>query len=262
MGATVVLACRSRERGEEALRYIRRRTGNDDVELLTVDLLRQGSVRDFAETLTATFPRVHVLVNNAGIFAGRRRLAEDGIESTFAVNHLSHFLLTNLLLDSLRRSAPSRIVNVSSEASRSGTIDFANLNGERRWSAWRAYAQSKLANVLFTVELARRLDGTGVTANSVHPGGVRTNLGRPGAGWVRVGMWLARPFLLSPAQGADTVLYLASSPEVESIGGKYYIRRRPAEPHPSAHDTSIARRLWEVSESLAGLRPSAGSTPS
>lgn len=254
--ATVVLACRSPERGEAARQEIEADSGNRKLAVMELDLARQPSVRAFVAAFTARYPRLHVLVNNAGVFAAKRVLTVEGLESTFAVNHVSHFLLTNLLLPTLRASAPSRIVNVSSEANQAGTIDFADLT-LARWSGFRAYTQSKLANVLFTVELARRLRGTGVTANAVHPGGVRTNWSK-GSGAMRFGMLLAWPFLIPPEKGADTVVYLASSREVEGISGKYFIRRKTAEPNPVANDAALAQRLWEVSESLAGLRTDAG----
>ena len=249
LGATVVLACRSRERGEAARREIHSETDNPNLSVMELDLASQASVRSFAKAFAAAHPQLHVLVNNAGIYAARRRLTVDGIESTFAVNYLSHFLLTNLLLEALRRSAPSRIVSVSSEANQMGTIEFDDLGRARRWSGLRAYAQSKLAQVLFTFELSPRLRGTGVTANCVHPGGVRTNWAR-GGGLMRVGYWLAWPFLLSPAAGADTVLYAASSPDVNGVSGEYFIKRKPADPNPIARDPDVARRLWDISESL------------
>ncbi len=254
MGATVVLACRSRERGAAARAEIHAATGNSNLRVMELDLARQASVRAFAKALVETHRDVHVLVNNAGIYTAKRRLTADGIESTFAVDYLSHFLLTKLLLDALKASAPSRIVNVTSEASQMGRMDFDDLNGERRWSGMRAYAQSKLAQVLFTKELARRLAGTQVTANCVHPGGVPTKWSR-GGGLMRMGYWLAWPFLLTLAEGADTVVYVASSPDVEEVTGTYLIKRRPATPNPVASDEGTARRPWEVSEALILPRP-------
>ncbi len=198
-------------------------------------------------------------MNNAGIYTAKRRITEDGLESTFATNHVGHFLLTNLLLDRLKASAPSRIVNVSSQASRMGRMRFDDLNMSR-WSGWRAYAQSKLANILFTKELARRLEGTGVTANALHPGTVRSNFALDEGGAMRIGVLLARPFLISPAQGADTVVYLAASPEVDGVSGEYFYKRRPIRPNPRADDPATAKRLWGVSETLSGL--AAGESPS
>lgn len=253
LGATVVLACRNRERGEAARREIVEETGNSGLAVMDLDLQRHASVRAFAREFTAKYGRLHVLVNNAGIYTARRALTEDGIETTFAVNHVSHFLLTELLLPLLRANAPSRIVNVASEASQLGRIYLDDVNLSHRWSGFRAYCQSKLANILFAAELARRLPST-VTANSLHPGGVRTNLARGGGGWFSLGFRLAWPFLISAAKGADTVIWLASSPDVEGVSGQYFEKRRPIGPNPIARDAVVARRLWDVSESLAGLR--------
>jgi NAD(P)-dependent dehydrogenase (short-subunit alcohol dehydrogenase family) len=253
IGATVVLACRDRQRGEAARREIAADTGSDALAVMDLDLRSQASVRAFAEQFAANHQRLHVLVNNAGLFTARRTLTVNGVETTFAVNHLSPFLLTRKLLPLLKVSAPSRIVNVASEANQLGRIHLDDLNLERRWSGFRAYCQSKLANILFAAELARRLPPN-VTANALHPGGVRTNLARRGGGWFGVGFRLAWPFLISAAKGADTVVWLASSPKVESVSGRYFEKRRPIEPNPIARDLTVARRLWEISESLTGLR--------
>ena len=251
-GATVVLACRSVEAGEAAKSEIAAGTGSPNLEVMRLDLASHASVRAFAAEYAARHLHLHVLVNNAGIYTATRRLTEDGVESTFAANHLGHFLLTNLLLDKLKASAPARIVNVASEASRWGAIHFDDLNLERRWSGFQAYNQSKLANVLFTAELARRLAGTGVTANAVHPGGVRTNWARHGAGAMGVAVRLFSPFMIPALKGADTVAWLASSPEVDGASGGYYHKRKRIEPNPVANDPQVARRLWEVSARLAG----------
>lgn len=256
LGATVILACRSLERGEIARREIEGDTANPNLALMELDLERQRSVREFTRAFGERHRRLHVLVNNAGIFTARRRLTEDGIESTFAVNHLSPFLLTNLLIPLLASSGPSRIVIVASEASQLGRIHFEDLGLARRWSGLRAYCQSKLANILFAAELARRLPQT-VAANALHPGGVRTNLARRGGGWLGIGFRLAWPVLISAARGADTVIWLASSPEVDGVSGYYFERRVPIAPNPIAADPSAALRLWEVSESLTGLRTNA-----
>jgi len=253
VGATVVLACRNRERGEAVRREIAAETGSPALAVMDLDLQSQASVRAFAREFTAKYGRLHVLVNNAGIFTAKRTLTEDGVETTFAVNHLSHFLLTNLLLPLLRQNPPSRIVNVASEASQMGRIAFDDLNLARRWSGFRAYCQSKLANILFAAELARRLPAD-VTANALHPGGVRTNLARGEGGWFGVGFRLAWPFMISAAKGADTVIWLASSRDVDGVTGRYFERRRPIAPNPVARDASVARRLWNLSESLTRLR--------
>jgi NAD(P)-dependent dehydrogenase (short-subunit alcohol dehydrogenase family) len=177
-------------------------------------------------------------------------LTVDGYETTFAVNHLGYFLLTELLLDELKASAPSRIVNVASDAARSGHINFDDLQGERRYSAWRAYSQSKLANILFTFELARRLQGTGVTVNAVHPGSVATNFGRSGGRLFSLGVRLVGPFMRTPQKGAETVIYLASSPAVEGVTGKYFVDCKERQAPRQAYDETVARRLWDVSTEL------------
>ena len=262
LGATVILAVRNVSRGEAVAREIAQGTGNRELSVEAVDLARLASVRGFVADFTARHANLHVLVNNAGIYTARRVLTEDGVESTFASNHLGHFLLTNLLLDALRAGAPSRIVNVSSEAHQMGKIRFDDLTLERNWSGMAAYCQSKLANVLFTAELAQRLAGQGVIANAVHPGAVRTNWGRHGAGAMGVGVRLAAPFLISAAKGADTVVWLASAAEADSVSGKYFYKRKPMEPNPLAGDPEVARRLWAVSERLVGLRASVRAIPS
>ena len=252
-GAAVVLACRRVAAGDAAKDEIAARTGNPDLEVLRLDLESHESVRAFVAEFAATHLRLHVLVNNAGIYTAKRRLTPNGVESTFASNHLGHFLLTNLLLDKLKASAPARIVNVASEASRWGTVHFDDLTLGRRWSGFQAYNQSKLANILFTAELARRLAGTGVSANAVHPGGVRTNWARHGAGAMGVAVRLFSPFMVPAAKGADTVAWLASSPEVDGASGGYYQRRTRIDPNPIAGDAEVARRLWDVSARLAGI---------
>lgn len=249
-GAQVVLVCRDRGRGEAARREIVAATGNKGVELLIADLSSQRQVRELAAEFLSRYERLDLLINNAAVLPRRRQVTADGLEQQFAVNHLAPFLLTNLLLDILRRSAPSRVVTVSSEAHREGRIDFADLQGERSYRRLRAYRQSKLANILFTRELSRRLQGSGVTANSVHPGVVATKL--LFSGWRSAG--LVRPFLRSPEGGARPVSYLALSPEVAGISGRYFVDRRPVEPSSRAQDPETAKRLWEVSEELT--RPS------
>src|SRR6266498_2341801 len=226
MGATTLLVARDAERGERARRQIAATTGNQSLHVLLADLAAQAQVRRLAEQVRDHADRLHVLVNNAGLVQYHRRVTEDGLEWTFAVNHLAPFLLTNLLLDLLRAGAPSRVITVTSGAQSLGRIDFDDLQGERRYRGQRAYNQSKLANVMFTYELARRLEGTGVTATCVHPGVVRTNFGADGPLPVRLLIPLGRRFMRSPEQGADTVVWLASSPDVEGVSGRYFTRRR------------------------------------
>lgn len=252
-GATVALVCRTRDRGEAALAEIRRRAGHDAVSLFVADLSSQRAIRAVATELQAALPRIDVLVNNAGLALRDRLLTEDGFENTFAVNHLAYFLLTRLLQPTLLASAPARVVNVSSEAHRWGSIHFDDLMGEAAYDGWKAYAQSKLANVLFTYELARRLDGTGVTANCLHPGLVGTAFASRGPALIRILSRLARPLLRSPANGAATSVYLASAPDVARVTGQYFAGRRARRSSQASYDRALAARLWGVSERLVGF---------
>jgi retinol dehydrogenase-14 len=255
LGADLVLVARDPARGQATVAEIQAATGNPRVEVLLADLSSQASVRRAAEELRRGHDRLHVLVNNAGGYWATRHVTVDGLELTFALNHLAYFLLTNLLLDLLRASAPARIVNVTSGAQATGRIHFDDLQFERRYRGQAAYNQSKLANVLFTYELARRLEGSGVTVNCVHPGVVRTNFGRDDMGPVmRLLTPLARPFMRTPEQGADTPVWLASSSGVEGVTGRYYARRQARRSSGRSYDPELARRLWRVSEELAGLR--------
>ncbi|MFV9506563.1 MAG: SDR family oxidoreductase [Oscillochloridaceae bacterium umkhey_bin13] len=253
MGATVVLMARSRERGEATQAAIRAQTGNDAVDLILVDLADLAAVRSAAEAFQARYDRLDVLVNNAGLYVDKRTLSADGLELTFAVNHLAPFLLTHLLLDSLRAAAPARVVTVSSGAHMAGRGRFEDVRAERGYNGFATYAESKLANVLFTYELARRLDNTGITANCLHPGAVRTGFASETGGIFGSLFSLARPFMLSPEQGAETSIYLASSAEVEGISGKYFVKRRPQTSSMVSYDRAVQRNLWEVSEQLCGI---------
>ena len=248
-GARVAIVGRTRDKGERALSEIRQRSGGD-VVLFVADLGSQRAVRALAARLTAALPRVDVLVNNAGLILDQRVLTEDGLETTFAVNHIGYFLLSRLLEPKLCASAPARIVNIASGAHRRATIRFDDLVGARAYDGWRAYAQSKLANIVFTYELARRLAGTGVTANCLHPGAVATNFANAGPALIRLAVRIGRPFLKSPARGAATAIYLASSPEVEGVSGKYFVNRREARSSDESYDPEVAARLWKVSEEL------------
>jgi len=260
-GAAVVITARDRGRGEAAAADIRRRSGSDRVDLAVFDLASLASVRQGAADLLARCPRLDVLVNNAGLILTDRQETVDGYEATFAINHLGPFLLTALLLDRLGQSAPSRVVTVASTAHQSARkgLDFDDLQSRSRYSGMRAYGASKLANILFTTELARRLDGTGVTANCLHPGTVATGYARDGdtRGVVAFGVKVIRPFILTAEKGAVTSVYLASSPAVEGVTGRYFIKCRARDPSKAARDELAARRLWEVSEQLVGLSPSA-----
>jgi NAD(P)-dependent dehydrogenase (short-subunit alcohol dehydrogenase family) len=252
-GWRVLMVARDRERGEDARAEVSRSTGSSTVELVICDLASQRQVRELASTVLDRCDRLDVLVNNAGLVLGKRMLTEDGFETTFAVNHLAPFLLTNLLLERLKASTPARIVTVASDAHRGATIDFDDPGGRRGYSPWRAYSQSKLANILFTRELARRIRGSGVSANCLHPGVVRTGFGRQGPVSVRVGVRIIGLLLLSPKKGADTALWLATSPDVEGANGGYYEKRRLANPSRAARDSEAAKRLWRLSQELTGL---------
>ncbi len=253
-GARLILVGRSPERCEETLSLLRSRTGRDDALMLRADLSSLKEVRRLADEVLANADRLHVLVNNAGVTLLQRQLTEDGLEATFATNHLAYFLLTGLLLPRLRESVPARIVNVASDAHRFGRIDLSDLQNERGYRAMRVYGQSKTANILFTQELARRLTGSGVTANALHPGGIRSNLGRSEGAALELLRKLVGLFLKSPEEGARTSLYLACSPEVEGVTGRYFAKCRERTPAAHARDPELARRLWERSEELTGFR--------
>lgn len=248
-GAELVLLCRDRGKGGETAAAARA-AGAGAVDLLLADLGRQAEVRRAAAEFLASGRPLHVLINNAGVVNLQRTLTPDGIEATFAVNHLAYFLLTTLLLDRLRASAPARIVNVASEAHKLGTLDFADLQNERRYRVMNVYGQSKLANILFTAELARRLEGSGVTANSLHPGAVATGLGTNNGVWARGFIRLLRPFFRTPDDGAATSIYLATSPAVAGVSGRYFANCREKRPAAPARDPAAARRLWEISEEM------------
>src|SRR5579875_3448906 len=249
LGASVVLVCRDRSRGDAALAEVRGAAADGEPAL---DLASLAQVRDLAARL-AGLPRIDVLVNNAGLVLGTRQVTADGLEHTFALNHLAPFLLTSLLRPRLVASAPARVVTVASTAHRGARLDLADLQLERRYLPMLAYANSKLANILFTRELARRLAGTGVTANCLHPGTVRTNFGRTGSPALRLGLAIAGPFLRSAESGARTLVYLASSTEVAGRSGGYYVSCRPRTPSRAARDDDLARRLWRLSAELTGL---------
>jgi NAD(P)-dependent dehydrogenase (short-subunit alcohol dehydrogenase family) len=254
LGANVVLVGRSRARCEAAADDVRQVAGESHVDWLVADLSSRSEVRTLAARVHEGYPRLDVLVNNAGGMFQPRRESADGIEMTWALNHLAYFALTVLLRDLLRASAPARVVNVSSMAHRmAGPIDFDDVEGRKFYRPFRAYARSKLANILFTRELARRLDGTGVTANALHPGFVATNIFQGRGYFYRVQHLAAKAFGISPEKGARTTIYLASSPEVEGVTGRYFIKCRPAEPSKAALDDAAALRLWELSEAMTGL---------
>jgi len=253
MGATVILVCRSKEKGEAALSEMREKSGNNSLDLMLADMSSMRSVRQLASEFRRKYDRLHVLVNNAGLFMFTRTTTGDRLETTFEVDYLSHFLLTGLLIDLLKASAPSRLVEVSSVAHYNGHIDFDDLQGEKGYGGWKAYSQAKLAQVLFTYELARRLKGTGVTANCLHPGAVATNIWSRPLGRAGFIMKLLRLFMMGPEGGAKTPIYLASSPDVEGVSGKYFTNKKEKESSKESNDEQVARRLWLVSEELTGL---------
>ena len=257
MGADVVVVGRNRERGEAALREIKAQGHNESVRLMLADLSVQAEVRRLAAEFLGRHDRLDVLVNNAGLVQSKRTETPDGIETTLAINHLAPFLLTNLLLERLKQSAPSRIITVSSEAQRWGNMDFDDLQSTQKYRGFPVYGMTKLANIMFTYELAERLKGTFVTANCLHPGAVGTNFGKNNGGPMTLFFRAAKPFMRSPEQGADTLIWLASSPDVEGVSGKYFSDRKEIEAKKVAYDPAARRKLWEISEDLTGLKVAA-----
>jgi retinol dehydrogenase-14 len=251
MGAQVTIVSRNAEKCAKVAEAIRTKTGNP-VDFIAADLSTLAGINEAAATFKHRHTHLQVLVNNAGALFFRRNLSSDGYERTFALNHLNYFLLTILLLDLLKASAPARIVNVSSGAHLKASIDFDNLQGEESYQMMKAYGQSKLANVLFTYELARRLKGSGVTVNALHPGTVATGFARNNGLLFNLGTKVAGLFFRKPAQGAQTSIYLASSPEVEGVTGKYFFDCQAVESSPLSQDQALAERLWQVSLKLTG----------
>ncbi|MGZ5213663.1 MAG: SDR family oxidoreductase [Actinomycetota bacterium] len=253
MGARVAITGRDRERAEHAAREIGAASGAQ-VGVFIADLSSQAEVRRLADEVLQTYPRIDVLINNVGGYWNTRHVTADGLEHTFALNHLAPFLLTDLLLDHLKQSAPARVVTVASGAHTSGRIDFDDLQGERSYSGARAYSQSKLANILFTYQLADRLQGSDVTANVVHPGVVRTSFGAEDpAGVQRLLTPLMRPLMKSPTRGAATSVHAASAPDLENVTGRYFVDSKPKRSSKDSYDGATAARLWQVSAELVGL---------
>ena len=254
LGARVVMVGRDPTRSESAFAHVVARSGSKEVSYLICDFSSQAAIRELAAVVRERHDRLHVLVNNAGGVNRERRLTADGLEATFAVNHLGPFLLTNLLVDLLVRSAPARVVTVASIGHRPGSLDFSAIGFERGYSIMRAYARSKLGNVLFAAELARRLEGRGVTSNSVHPGSVNTNIwnGAPPVAKPFITV-LLRPFFISAEKGAAHVVALAVRPELDGVTGKYFEKAKMVDPAPLGRDVALARRLWEASATMVHL---------
>ena len=257
MGANVVVVGRNPARGKAAVEEIKARSYSESVELMLADLSVQSEVRRLAEEFLERYDRLDVLANNAGLVQSKRTETPDGIETTLAINHLAPFLLTNLLIERLEQSAPSRVITVSSEAQRWGNVDFEDMQSRRKYRGFPVYGMTKLANIMFTYELAERLSGTGVTANCLHPGSVGTNFGQNNRGPMALFFRTFKPFMRSPEQGADTLIWLASSPEVEGISGMYFSDRKVIEAKKVTCDPAARRRLWEISEDLTGLKVTA-----
>jgi retinol dehydrogenase-14 len=253
-GARVVMLCRDATRGAAAVEDVKRESGNAQVELLVGDLASQHSTREAAAEFKKRHSHLDILVNNAGVNLGQRSLTPDGIEATFATNHLGPFLFTNLLLDVLKASAPSRIVNISSGAHLMAKMQMDDLQYSRKYKAFASYAQSKLANVLFTYELARRLKGTGVDVNAVDPGGVATGLG---SDQLLFRILVKLPILKTPEKGASTAIYLASAPELTGVTGKYFVNSKEKPSSKLSYDEKLWRDLWDVSARMTGLEATA-----
>ena len=253
MGATVVVVSRNKEKGETAVTDIVEKSGNKNVELIQADMSSQNSIHQLVDEFRARHEKLHLLINNAGVYLTKRSETEDGLESTFAVNHLGPFLLTSLLVDVLKANAPSRIVNVTSDAHKGARINFDDLQGEKKFSGWQAYGQSKLAMILYTHGLAKKLEGTGVTVNSAHPGVVRTNFAKNNGGLVMLGFRFLGMFFISPESAAKRILYVATSPDLEGVTGKYFTKMREVKSSQESYDDDSARRLWQISEQLTRL---------
>jgi NAD(P)-dependent dehydrogenase (short-subunit alcohol dehydrogenase family) len=253
-GAEVIITGRNPQKTEQTVRQIKSETGNEAVQSLSADFSNLEQVRALAVAFKDRFPRLDVLVNNAGAFFNTRQATPYGVEMTFLVNHLSPFLLTNLLLDPLQASASARIVNVASDAHQYDKMDFEDLGFQHGYFSFKAYARSKLANVLFTYELARRLGADRVTVNALHPGHVATDIWKTNFSVFGPPLkWIMGFFSLTPAQGADNSIYLASAPDVEGITGKYFVKREAVQSAPISYDEKVTRRLWELSESLTSI---------
>lgn len=253
IGCRVVITARNEQKADDAVKKLRAESGSFEIDSLVADLSSQAEVRKLADQFKRENDRLDILINNAGAIYLRRSLSPDGIEMTLAVNHLAPFLLTNMLLDLLIKSAPSRIINVASNSHVGQEIDFSDLESRNGYRFMRVYGRSKLANVLFTYELSRRLAGKGVTVNALHPGLVGTNMGANNGWLVKFFLPLFRLVSMSPDEGAETSIYLASSSEVEGVSGKYFYQKKQIPSSPNSYDEDIARQLWEVSAKMTGM---------
>lgn len=249
-GARLVLPVRNIEKGKVLKDQIEKETGNTNVGIMHCNLASLDSVRQFAEDFRKKHDKLHLLVNNAGLWEAKRKESDDGIEMNFAVNHLAPFLMTNLLLDIIKKSAPARIISVASTAHKYGKMRFNDLEGKKSWGSMQSYAQSKLANILFTRRLAKELEGSGVTANCLHPGVVNTQLFSKLPGFIQK---ISSLFMITPEKGAQTSIYLATSPEVENITGEYFDKQKIAKTTAHARDMQVADKLWEVSKEYCEL---------
>ncbi|MHA1263872.1 MAG: SDR family oxidoreductase [Candidatus Helarchaeota archaeon] len=253
LGATIVMVCRNAERGQAALEEIKEASQNPEIHLFTADLSVQQEIRDFVNQFQASFQKLHVLINNAGIVLPKRKLTVDGIEYQLAVNYLAPFLLTHLLLPLLKASAPARIINVTSDFHKFASLDLNDLQSEKKYGAMRTYGKTKLALLLFTYELARRLEGTAVTVNALHPGAINTGIERH-LNWFFRGLYsIGKPFMKSIKKGAETSIFLASSPEVEGVTGKYFIWKKEKKSSKKSYDLETAQKLWNISMKLTNL---------
>lgn len=248
MGAELILVCRDKIRGDEARKCIIAETGNARVDLVIADMSLMASVRELADQINRDYSQLHVLINNAGVMLSKRQLTSEGYEMQYAVHHLGPFLLTHLLLDKLKASSPARIINVTSKMHTMNTIDFDNLQAEKKFGPFKTYAASKLANIMFTYSLAERLDGTGVTVNCLHPGVIASNIGST-PGFIKV-------FMKSPRKGAETPLYLATAPELEVMNGKYFMDKKSLASSKDSYNKVVAKKLWDLTVEHTGLKDS------
>ncbi len=254
MGANVIMLCRDKSRGEEALKDVKEISRGNNVELMICDLSDLESIRNFCDLFKSKYHRLDVLINNAGVILPGRHETKDGYELQFGVNHLGHFLLTNLLLDLIIESAPSRIVIVASGGHKAGKIHFEDINLKKGFNMSKAYAQSKLANVLFAYELSRRLEGKKVTVNSLHPGPVASNIAvNRESGFGKFITGVLKPLFQTPKKGAETAIYLSSSKDVEGVSGKYYYMKKESSSSKQSHDKGIAKKLWDLSETMVNI---------